>query len=46
MLTAWLMHLQRSARAAKKELKLAFKDEMARQHRAMAAPAAAIIPLP
>jgi hypothetical protein len=38
--------MQRSARAAKKELKLAFKGEMARQQRAMASPAAAIIPLP
>ena len=38
--------MQRRARVAKKELKLAFKGEMARQQRAMAAPAAAIIPLP
>ena len=41
------MHdVQRQARAAKKELKVMFKDELIKQQRAMATPAPATIPLP
>ena len=44
--SAALLWAQRQARAAKKELKVMFKDELIKQQRAMATPAPATIPLP
>ena len=41
-----VLDMQRQARAAKKELKVMFKDELIKQQRAMATPAPATIPLP
>ena len=37
--------LQREARSAKKELRMMFKEEAAKQHKRMATPPSSIIPL-